>query len=246
MPEKNLLIGIGDFFFKWRNLAFPVIFAVLFVLFPPPAEYLGAVWIEEAKDIIAVLIIVAGLAFRSATIGWAYIKRGGLNKQVYADKLVTGGFFGLCRNPLYVGNMLLFSGIFVMNGQPLAMLFGIGFHYLIYASIIAAEEHYLRNRFGAEYAGYCARVPRWIPDFTRYKESIEGMSFSFARAIAKDYTTIFNACLAMAAVEMIEHYLYYPWATFVQVSEISAVVFLILLIPLLTIKSIKRSGGLRS
>jgi len=29
--------------------------------------------------------------------------------------------------------------------------------------IVRIEEHELRDRFGAEYEAYCARVPRFVP-----------------------------------------------------------------------------------
>ena len=68
---------------------------------------------------MAVLIAMSGLAVRGVVIGLAYIKRGGLNKKVYAANLVTEGMFSVCRNPLYVGNMLIYTGEFLMFGNPL-------------------------------------------------------------------------------------------------------------------------------
>ena len=37
---------------------------------------------------------------------------------------------------------------------------------LIYL-IVLLEERELRNRFGAEYEAYCARVPRFVPKFRK-------------------------------------------------------------------------------
>ncbi len=245
MQDKNWLVRIGDFFFKWRNIAFPVILVTLFVLFPPPAEYWGMHWIEDFKDIFAAFMIAAGLGFRSATIGWAYIKRGGLNKQVYADKLVIEGFFGMCRNPLYVGNMLIYTGIFILHGHPFVVVAGTALYWFIYESIITAEEYYLKNKFGQDYDAYCAKVPRWIPDFSRYRDSVKDMSFSFTRSIAKDYSTIFNACIAIAAIELIEQYAHYPWPAFVLTAQIAAVPLSLMLVAVLVIKRLKKTGRLK-
>jgi hypothetical protein len=33
----------------------------------------------------------------------------------------------------------------------------------MYRRIVAEEEKFLANRFGAEFAGYCRKVPRWLP-----------------------------------------------------------------------------------
>jgi protein-S-isoprenylcysteine O-methyltransferase Ste14 len=203
--SKNWLIRVGDFLFKWRNYLFPVIVLGLFLPFVPTASYMNSVALEEAKDAFAIFLVLAGLAFRSMTIGWAYIKRGGLNKQVYADKLVTGGFFGVCRNPLYVGNILIYVGLFVLHGHPLVIILGTALYIFIYLAITAAEEYFLTGKFGEEYSRYCAAVPRFIPDFSKYKAATAGMNFSVRRALFKDYTTIFNSILAVVVVESIEN-----------------------------------------
>jgi protein-S-isoprenylcysteine O-methyltransferase Ste14 len=202
--SKNWLVKTGDFIFKWRNYMFPVILVGLLVPFPVSDQFFGHHYLEEWKDLFAIIVVLSGLAFRCFTIGWAYIKRGGLNKQVYADTLVRSGFFGMCRNPLYVGNFLIYAGIFILHGNFFVVFMGIALFTFIYIAIVAAEEHYLRNKFGAEYEQYCVEVPRWIPDFSKYKVSTEGMNFSVRRSIFKDYSTIFNAVLAMAFIETLE------------------------------------------
>ncbi|MFM7621825.1 MAG: methyltransferase family protein, partial [Alphaproteobacteria bacterium] len=136
----------------------------------------------------------------------AYIKRGGLNKEVYANTLVTEGYFGLCRNPLYVGNMLIYAGLFVFHGNPIVMVVGIALYWFIYESIIAAEEYFLKQKFGPAYEAYCRAVPRWIPDFRRYTQSLQGMTFHFQRCLTKDYTTIYNTLFAVIAVEVVRDY----------------------------------------
>ncbi len=196
-PSKTRLVKTGDFFFKWRNYLFPVVIVGLLALFPVSG------WLGEWKNLFAIGVVLSGLAFRSVTIGWAYIKRGGLNKEVYADTLVRSGFFGLCRNPLYVGNMLVYAGIFLLHGNPFVVIAGTALYTWIYIAIIAAEEHYLRAKFGADYEQYCAQVPRWIPDFGKYKESVADMNFSIRRSVFKDYSTIFNAVLAMAFIAVL-------------------------------------------
>ena len=121
---KNLMLSIGNFFFKYRNQAFPLIIVALFVAAPPAATVLGSATLERWKDAAALLIVSAGLILRATVIGYAYIKRGGLNKRVYAKDLVTEGMFGVCRNPLYVGNMLIYSGLFLFHGNPVVVAVG--------------------------------------------------------------------------------------------------------------------------
>lgn len=206
VAQKTTWIRVGDFFFKYRNVAFPVILVVLFVAFRTPDRYFGKESLENWKDALAIAITAAGLALRAAVIGFAYIKRGGLDKKVYAEDLVTRGFFGICRNPLYLGNMLIYAGVFLMHGNPWVFVIGTLSYFLIYESIIAAEEFFLRGKFGAGYEEYCRDVPRWIPSPGKLAEATEGMRFNVKRVVLKDYPTIANACVALLLLQLLETY----------------------------------------
>ncbi len=203
---KSALVRAGDFFFKYRNLLFPVVMGIVFFTYAPPYEYFSSEWAEESKDIVAGLVIMSGLMVRGAVIGFAYIKRGGLNKRVYAEHLVTEGFFGVCRNPLYVGNMLIYTGVFLMHGNPYVFILGTLIMFGIYTCIIAAEEHFLRMTFGTAYDEYCRDVPRWIPRVSKFGEATAGMRFNLKRVLLKDYSTIANAGITIATLELLEQW----------------------------------------
>lgn len=202
MP-KSLFIQTGDFFFKYRNSVFPVIILALFLVFSPTNHSL-------AGSAAAILVSLAGLIVRAVVIGFAYIKRGGLQKKVYADKLVTEGMFTLCRNPLYVGNMLIYSGIFLLHGNPYVVVGGTTVFFFIYQSIIAAEEYFLREKFGEDYNKYCRNVSRWVPNLLHFKRAIDGRDFCVKRVILKDYSTITTCVGIILLLLAYEHtpYLY--------------------------------------
>jgi protein-S-isoprenylcysteine O-methyltransferase Ste14 len=202
---KPLMIHIGNFFFTWRNKTFPLIILALFVLAVPPTELFGSESMELVKDAFALMVTLSGLAVRACVIGYAYIKRGGLNKKVYAENLVTEGMFSLCRNPLYLGNVLIYAGVFLMHGNGLVMLLGMGSYLFIYQCIIYAEEAYLANKFGDAYAAYCRDVPRWIPRLSQFSAATEGMAFNIKRVIVKDYTTMAVAFITLALTEGYEY-----------------------------------------
>ncbi len=202
---KSLMIKVGNFFFTWRNKLFPLIILGLYAVAPPPHEIMGSESLETAKDILALLIAFAGLLIRAVVIGYAYIKRGGMNKKVYAENLVTEGMFSLCRNPLYLGNIFIYAGVFLMHGNPLVVILGIGLYLFIYQSIIYAEETYLLQKFGDAYHEYCRDVPRWIPRLSHFREATTGMEFNLQRVIIKDYTTIATTIIALAITEGYEY-----------------------------------------
>jgi protein-S-isoprenylcysteine O-methyltransferase Ste14 len=202
---QALMIRIGNFLFRHRNRVFPILICALFLLAAPPAQYFGSEALEDFKDIVALAIALSGLAVRATTIGFAYIKRGGVDKKVYADRLVTGGLFGLCRNPLYLGNILIYTGVFLMHGSPLVIGLGMASFLFIYWCLVCAEEAYLAGRFGEDYRAYCAEVPRWLPKLSRFRESTAGMEFNVRRVILKDYTTIAATLIALALTEVYEY-----------------------------------------
>ena len=101
-----------------------------------------------------------GQSLRVLVIGLVYITRGGQNRQVWANSLVDTGMFAHSRNPLYLANLLLFTGLAIVhNGWPMYLIV-VPFFVFVYVCIIAAEEHYLYGRFGETYADYCRRVPQ--------------------------------------------------------------------------------------
>lgn len=204
MQSKNWLVKTGDFFFKYRNLLFPTLLLMIFLIKPPAYSYLKKEWLEELKDVLAIFIIFSGLSLRAAVIGYKYIKRGGLNKKVYAENLVTDGFFGVCRNPLYVGNFMIYAGILLMHGHLLVIALGGTFFVFVYTAIVAAEEYFLKDKFGAAFDAYCSDVPRWSIKWSGLKAATQGMSFNVKRVIAKDYTTIANAIIGICIIEMWE------------------------------------------
>jgi len=198
---KSLMLKIGTFFFKYRNQAFPLIIVALFISTPPTTTAFGSEALEAWKNILAIFVVLAGLLLRATVIGYAYIKRGGLNKRVYAKDLVTEGMFGVCRNPLYVGNMLVYSGLFLFHGNPVVVIVGCLLFAFIYQCIIYAEEEFLADKFGDAYSAYCRDVPRWALKLSAYATSTDGMSFNVRRVIAKDYSTMSSTLIALLATE---------------------------------------------
>ncbi|WP_028747134.1 methyltransferase family protein [Rhizobium mesoamericanum] len=239
---KILMLAFGTFFFKYRNQAFPLIILVLFVAVPPTTAILGSAALEQWKNVVALAIVLAGLVLRATVIGYAYIKRGGLNKRVYAKDLVTEGMFGVCRNPLYVGNMLIYVGLFLFHGNPVVVIVGSLLFGFIYQCIVYAEEEFLANKFGEAYSAYCGDVPRWGLKLSAFSASTEGMAFNVRRVIAKDYSTMSSTMIALLATEF-----YRVAANSISDQELSyAIVLVGLLVAVLAltalVSSLKKKG----
>lgn len=90
---------------------------------------------------------------------------------VGATNLITDGPFGYVRNPLYVGNILMYVGCAVMSNAlvPYLALAALAWFVLQYHLIVSREEEHLKTAFGDEYTTYCQNVPRFFPRMSRYK-----------------------------------------------------------------------------
>src|SRR5690625_1233205 len=116
-PQESLFIRYGNFLFKYRNIIFPLVLCALLFGFYPVQPLGNTDW-SVGMNLLGFLISLTGEGIRVAVIGLAYIKRGGVNKRVHADTLVVEGIFAHCRNPLYLGNLLILLGLFIIHNNP--------------------------------------------------------------------------------------------------------------------------------
>ncbi len=189
-------VAAGNFFFKYRNSVFPLIFAFA-ILVMRPRILLGDPALDRWLILTGAGIALLGQAIRLTTIGFEYIERGGKEGKVYASRLVDRGVYGLSRNPMYVGNALIAVGMSMVTGSPQAYLVLIPSFLFIYEAIVAAEEHYLAPRFGAEYRAYCARVPRWLPALRNIPRAFANTRYNWKRSLRQDLSTITALCLGL-------------------------------------------------
>ena len=87
---------------------------------------------------------------------------GGRGFDTAPDRLLETGPYAYTRNPMYLGHLIFLLGLALSFRSPLGWLLWLAnipwFHYRV-----LYDERRLREKFGAEYAEYCARVRRWIP-----------------------------------------------------------------------------------
>lgn len=184
------MIAIGNFFFKYRNWLFIVLYLALFI--PSPNIFTEATFGPHYywwPIIIGLAVTISGQLIRGATIGLDYIVRGGKEGKVYAENLVTGGIFQHCRNPLYVGNILMLAGVGILSNSLIYMAIFIPLFLFIYQAIVLAEENFLRNKFGEAFNVFCSRINRWVPDLRGIGKTFQGATFRWKRWILKEHTT---------------------------------------------------------
>ena len=201
-------IAIGNFFFRYRNALFPLIFAAG-AFFLRPQIMFNSTFADHILVVLGMLIALTGQAVRLLTIGFEYIHRGGKGGKVYAGRLVRGGVYGLTRNPMYVGNGLIAIGITMHFGSTLGYLILIPGFLFVYQAIVAAEEAYLRNKFGAEYADYERLVNRYLPTLSHIRKSFAGMRFDWRKSIEKDFGTVVGLTIGLILIPVWRAYFLY-------------------------------------
>jgi protein-S-isoprenylcysteine O-methyltransferase Ste14 len=236
------MISIGNFFFKYRNILFVFLYLALFIPSPDlfTEDQLGPYYYYW-PIVLGLIITITGQAIRGATIGLAYIVRGGKDGQVYADDLVTQGIFRHCRNPLYLGNILMLLGVGILSNSLIYLLIIIPLFLLIYQAIVLAEENFLRNKFGASFDQYCKTVNRWIPNLKGLGATFNSMQFKASRWILKEYNTQYIWLTGIVLIMLLK----YPQLTDYNASRrnlLLAVFIPFLILCYVTVRYLKKSG----
>lgn len=111
--------------------------------------------------VLGVVFIFLGEAIRLAGVAAAGTETRRRSRTVH--RLVTYGIFAWMRNPLYVGNFLIWMGFIVISGVLWFIPVAILLFALEYTLIVRYEEGVLESTFGDEYLRYKERTSRWFP-----------------------------------------------------------------------------------
>jgi protein-S-isoprenylcysteine O-methyltransferase Ste14 len=173
---------LSETFFKYRSYT-PLPFVAVMLIFQQPN-----IWGLIAGFFIAAL----GEFIRLWGVSWAGSETR-TTGNVGGTFLIVNGPFAHLRNPLYLGNILMYTGIGIMSFAlfPWLQIAGLLFFGLQYHLIVTEEEGYLRKTFGKQYQDYTANVPRFIPRLTPYKvDKIERPDFSWKEGFKSETRTL--------------------------------------------------------
>lgn len=239
------LIRVGNLLFSTRNYLFPLAFIAIAAASYPRAPF-GSERADRILDAIGLGVALVGQALRAAVIGLAYIVRGGKDKKIYADDLVVTGLFAHSRNPLYLGNILVFLGLFIVLNSWLGYLVGVPLFVLAYLAITLAEEDFLRKQFGQVYVDYCSRVNRFIPTFRGLGATMRGMQFDWRRLLRKEYGSLAAWITAALALLLWESVVRLGWTASAGRARILGMVWIAVILAYSLARYLKKSGRLAS
>jgi ubiquinone/menaquinone biosynthesis C-methylase UbiE/protein-S-isoprenylcysteine O-methyltransferase Ste14 len=185
----------------------PVLVLAVYSLAIPPEAIFGSSTLEHLKDVFALGFTLAGLTVRMIVIG-AFVTDGeGVASLRRATDLRTVGVYALCRNPLYLGSLLVCFGIFLMHGSLHVVLVGTAICIALFWLMVRAEERALLERFGESYRAYCAATARWFPRLSLLPRALREMRFDLLRALRADWLLLI---VAISVLWLTEYFEYLP------------------------------------
>ena len=113
------------------------------------------VWISYA-------LILVGLGLAFAAVSRFIRARTTVDPHGSVSEIVTGGVFGISRNPIYLGFVCLLIGFPFIFGIYWGLILSPLFIILMNKLVIQHEEAYLEKKFGDVYSSYKSRVRRWL------------------------------------------------------------------------------------
>ena len=150
--ERSASARIGSVLFRHRGwLPVPFLLVPLLASGTPDAMN----WV------LGLLLVLLGEVIRLAGVAAAGTVTRRRSRTV--QRLVTYGIFAWMRNPLYVGNFLIWMGFIVISDVLWFLPVAIALFAVEYTFIVRYEEGVLESIFGVEYLAYKHRTARWFP-----------------------------------------------------------------------------------
>jgi protein-S-isoprenylcysteine O-methyltransferase Ste14 len=171
--------------FLFRNRSYTPIPLVIAILYFTSTIY--------PYIIYGLILIVIGEAIRINAVRYA----GGVTRttNVGAPSLCTSGPYARTRNPLYFGNVIIYSGVVLFSGGPMMvplLCVVLSFFTFQYYMIISLEEETLKDLFKEKYLQYCENVPRLFPRIISWESDSIIQPSSFASTIKTEKRTLQN------------------------------------------------------
>jgi hypothetical protein len=103
--------------------------------------------------------------------------------------LVDTGPYAIVRNPLYIGNIIIATGLSVLSELIWLTPFVFLYFSALYHIVVLYEEKKLSERWEDEYLAYFNEVPRWIPKL-RNLHRFKANGFKWIQALRSEIPSL--------------------------------------------------------
>ena len=184
-------MDIRNFFFTFRSYT-PIPVGAMIIYFARP---------QNTYFFSGITLLLTGELIRM----WAVSYAGGetRTRNVGATRLCTSGPYAFVRNPLYVGNMLMYLGIvFIAEATSVLLMAATTFSFFLiqYSLIISLEEEKLDELFGQEYSLYKENVPAIFPRINRWDGSKNRKPAKIINIIKTEKRTLQNVAAVLILI----------------------------------------------
>lgn len=190
----------GAWLFRWRTYLPILLFGVVMLgmvqfTYPPELPTDHTAW-----GIVCLLVGFAGLLVRSVAVGYAALGTSGrITQKQEADELNTTGLYATVRHPLYLGNYLMWISVALLTRTVWIPLVITLIFWIYYERIMAAEEAFLRGKFGETFERWAAQTPAFFPAFGRW--TTPKYPFNLRRVLRRERSTLLSWILSFAAFD---------------------------------------------
>jgi protein-S-isoprenylcysteine O-methyltransferase Ste14 len=179
-------VRVGEWLFRRRS-ALPLALVAL------PVSTAGA---GRGTWAAAAALLVLGIGLRIVGVAAAGPETRRRTRAVRT--LVVHGPYAWTRNPIYIGNGLLWAGCATALGDPRFACVALALFAVAYSLIVRYEEDVLTSTFGGAYRAYAAGTPRWLPRIPRggAVSGGPGGAYRWDLAWRREWNTALNIAVA--------------------------------------------------
>jgi protein-S-isoprenylcysteine O-methyltransferase Ste14 len=177
---------------KKRKLWLRVAIALSIVVMPfVTSRWADGTAIHDGLEVLGLALIAACILGRA----WCTLYIGGRK----AHELVDLGPYSLTRNPLYLFSFMGALGLGMQSGSLTIGLLFLGIALAVFVPVVRREEAILQGMFGDAFSAYRARVPRFWPRITTWRDA---KAVTFSPALF--YVTLRDGLVFLCAVPFFE------------------------------------------
>ncbi len=179
-------MDIRNLFFKSRSYTpIPILLMMLYFARPNSPYFL-----------LGIVLIVIGEIIRLRSVSFAGGETRTMN--VGASSICKSGPYSIVRNPLYIGNVMIYVGFAFVAGSIYVVtisLITLIYFLIQYSLIISLEEEALEEKFGDEYITYKRLVPSIIPRINNTFRNYDTIPSSLVKTLKTEKRTLQNILL---------------------------------------------------